>query len=1143
MRPVLLEMDGFCSYRTRTTVDFRDADFFALVGATGSGKSTVIDAMVFALYGTVPRWDNRSAVAPALAPTVNRGVVRLIFDAGGKRYVAVRDVRRGGGRTGAVTVREARLERLVSPEATGEADDEIVAMASGSPAVTGEIERLLGLNFEQFTQSVALPQGEFARFLHATDGERQAILKNLLGYNIYERIQSAARSRASDAESKAAALAEQLGNYTDATEQHVEDLTAELDALTRFADHVNAEALPEIKAALTDASAARQRGTQLSTERDQLLAVEKPDGLEELGSERRRLATEAADAEAAQSAVELQDNALREQLRTSTPRHELEQTLALWQELTQLDDRLPGLTTAASTAKSDLETATSRRSAADAAARAARETATTAETVAAEAQQALDTARHQLSLVAALEAPADIHDIAESTRLANEALAEANSALEKRETEHHEATEALGALPDPVRLAGAETEAGEVRRILDEDAAGAAERTAAADAAARALANAEAADDHVGACEDRLRAAEQANHAAALRADLHVGDNCPVCGHVVIESHSDTEESDVNAARITLQEAQQAAKDARSTATRAQDAQQTAAAVRVERLRQCDAHRAALVEHLSRLGSTATVRVLTEPVGMQPSSSQLQALADEVTSARDEIARWMQQRSAAEVRLRTAAQAVESARAAVQVSHGDIERARQSTNAAFTVLHQARDRVSALGPPALDDTDVAAAWARLTAWGEAHGATVSGQVDALTVRTNESQAARQTAREELERAETAVGHATDAYTAASIAAQQTADALDVAMARRDELAHALADRAPSTEIAAQLDVVKDLESRLAEVGRQLRDARAAAAEANRALIQADTAIEDSWRLLRRVRDPLTAYGAPEVDNTDLSGDWQRLLTWAATEAQERATAATAQLGIATVAEGRADTAAAALDEALAAHHIEIPGGLRVGELAERVPAAVASAVTATKGLLQRAEERLLESQTMRGDMANAQESAQVARTLSNLMHTQHFPRWLISSALDALLLDASNILLELSGGQFELTRDERDLLVIDHNDADMSRSVKTLSGGETFQASLALALALSEQVTALSAVGASKLESIFLDEGFGTLDETTLDVVAGTLENLASSGTRMVGVITHVAALAERIPVRFQVNRDTAGSHIERLQV
>ena len=136
--------------------------------------------------------------------------------------------------------------------------------------------------------------------------------------------------------------------------------------------------------------------------------------------------------------------------------------------------------------------------------------------------------------------------------------------------------------------------------------------------------------------------------------------------------------------------------------------------------------------------------------------------------------------------------------------------------------------------------------------------------------------------------------------------------------------------------------------------------------------------------------------------------------------------------------------------------------------------------------------------------------------------------------------EASQSLLELSGGQFELTHENGDFLVIDHNEADIPRPVKTLSGGETFQASLALALALSSQLGALAAAGATRLESIFLDEGFGTLDEATLDTVASTLENLASSGSRMVGVITHVAALAERVPVRFEVTRDANGSHIER---
>jgi exonuclease SbcC len=111
---------------------------------------------------------------------------------------------------------------------------------------------------------------------------------------------------------------------------------------------------------------------------------------------------------------------------------------------------------------------------------------------------------------------------------------------------------------------------------------------------------------------------------------------------------------------------------------------------------------------------------------------------------------------------------------------------------------------------------------------------------------------------------------------------------------------------------------------------------------------------------------------------------------------------------------------------------------------------------------------------------------------------------------------------------------------VDHHDAGLRRAVRTLSGGETFQASLALALALSEQVAGFPATSAS-LESIMLDEGFGTLDATTLEAVATTLENLAARGDRMVGVVTHVPALAELIPVRFEVSKDARSARITRV--
>ncbi len=103
------------------------------------------------------------------------------------------------------------------------------------------------------------------------------------------------------------------------------------------------------------------------------------------------------------------------------------------------------------------------------------------------------------------------------------------------------------------------------------------------------------------------------------------------------------------------------------------------------------------------------------------------------------------------------------------------------------------------------------------------------------------------------------------------------------------------------------------------------------------------------------------------------------------------------------------------------------------------------------------------------------------RLLGDLLRSDRFPRWLVTEAVDVLVADASANLAALSSGQFDLTYEDGDFYVIDHTDADARRSVRTLSGGETFQASLALALALSSQISALAAAGAARLDSIFLD--------------------------------------------------------------
>jgi len=98
------------------------------------------------------------------------------------------------------------------------------------------------------------------------------------------------------------------------------------------------------------------------------------------------------------------------------------------------------------------------------------------------------------------------------------------------------------------------------------------------------------------------------------------------------------------------------------------------------------------------------------------------------------------------------------------------------------------------------------------------------------------------------------------------------------------------------------------------------------------------------------------------------------------------------------------------------------------------------------------------------------------------------------------------------------------------------RETSTLSGGETFLASLALALALADVVQAES--GGTRIEALFVDEGFGTLDEETLDEVMDVLDGLREGG-RLVGLVSHVAELRARIPAQVRVTKTRAGSDLE----
>jgi exonuclease SbcC len=173
------------------------------------------------------------------------------------------------------------------------------------------------------------------------------------------------------------------------------------------------------------------------------------------------------------------------------------------------------------------------------------------------------------------------------------------------------------------------------------------------------------------------------------------------------------------------------------------------------------------------------------------------------------------------------------------------------------------------------------------------------------------------------------------------------------------------------------------------------------------------------------------------------------------------------------------------------------------------------------------------------------EQERVASTLARHLRADKFgfETWYVRQVVEHLTFSASETLLALSRGQFSLAlADNEDFEVIDHTNADARRHIRTLSGGETFLASLALALALADSIAMVAAGSTARLDAIFLDEGFGTLDPETLDVVATAIEEL-SAGGRMVGLVTHVSELAARMPVRFEVRRGPGGSTVQRVEV
>jgi exonuclease SbcC len=173
------------------------------------------------------------------------------------------------------------------------------------------------------------------------------------------------------------------------------------------------------------------------------------------------------------------------------------------------------------------------------------------------------------------------------------------------------------------------------------------------------------------------------------------------------------------------------------------------------------------------------------------------------------------------------------------------------------------------------------------------------------------------------------------------------------------------------------------------------------------------------------------------------------------------------------------------------------------------------------------------------ELKREQGRTRIASALGNHLKSNNFEAWLLEEAMDVLIEGANGLLDDLSAGAYSLKLARGQFEVIDHRNADLTRTTRSLSGGETFLVSLSLALSMAHQLAELTGTS-SRLESVFLDEGFGSLDQESLDVVASVLDELVGNG-RTVGIVTHVRELADRIPVRFEVTKGAETASIMRV--
>ncbi|ALS27288.1 subunit C of exonuclease SbcCD [Paenibacillus sp. 32O-W] len=1159
MKPIRLKLAGLQSYREAQEIDFErlcEGGVFGIFGPTGSGKSSILDAMTLALYGKVER------AAGGTQGIMNQAektlFVAFTFELNGGGRTRRFRVERQFKRSGDVSVGSA-LCRFIELLPQGEQ-----VLADKLADVNRCVEEHIGLNMQDFTRAVVLPQGKFAEFLSLTGKERRSMLQRLFRLERYgDGLAARLQQRVRAAESALAEAAAEQQGLGDASAEAVAAAEARCREAAREAEQAR-RALAEAERVYAEQQEVRARQEALrAKEALQAKLLEDAPKVEALEAELRRLAA----AERLMPALDARDAAEAQLRALAARREEAGRTHAARQEAAAA---AAAAWTAASAAAAEAEPRLALRL--DQLAQALR-----LEEEAAKLARAIEDGERRHA-----DAVERQRRYGEQAAQTNEKLArgtarqsELKAALQAVELKPHERQQRLllsRRLQERQTLAAQLSAAREELAAQEKAAAEAADNCRQAEAALererRELAAAEREVSPVAAAlgelEDGLRrlaaAAETALQrerqrerelergrlAAQLAAELADGAPCPVCGscsHPALHGQSAPNaqpaatagaadaaaaiEGGAAAWERLLRRMQEALLALAPVRHRADEwlakLREAADGLHGEPLRSADdAAGRAVRDLLGAWPAEAAAAVAATPQapgampefagapGLAEASAALEAAEERRRTCELQLGRFGQQLTAALKRLNEARSRAETAAAELRALERPLAAVRRRAEEAQAAMAADDGRWAAEFPglPPEKAEETLADWERR-----------DKETDDLKERLERSVTF-------LEEHRQLLAELQEAERQAQLEAVQAAAALEgdrrLAADQRERLAAWTGGRPAAELIAAAERELKSLRERLQAAQREHEAAQAAlqqSAERRAAAEEAEQTAAERLAAASAHWDELLA--GSEFESAEAVASLRGLLPQK--EAMEAAIARHRE----------AEKQLAAQVELLR----EQLGGRSVTD--EEWSACV-EAWTAAKRASEEKLQAEARAQRDRDELAGKHErwteleekrrglqelQGRLAK-LQSVFRGNAFVEYIAEEQLVQVCRVASERLGYLTKRRYALEVDSGGGFVIrDDANGGIRRPVSTLSGGETFLASLSLALALSAQIQLR---GRHPLQFFFLDEGFGTLDPELLETVIAALEKLHTSELA-VGVISHVPELRARLPRRLIV--------------